>query len=91
MMLPPQPRLSPHALSLTHTHTHTVRHTHTHTTVRVQAQFDYLQGNYPVVRDDAAQMCALQIQAEHASTLLDDVEGLQVCCEKYVTKQVRLC
>jgi hypothetical protein len=30
----------------------------------VQAQHDYLQGNYPVGRDDAAQLAALQIQAE---------------------------
>lgn len=54
----------------------------------VQAQHDYLQGNYPVVRDDAAQMCALQIQAEHASTLLDNIELISACMEKYITKQV---
>uniref|UniRef100_A0A7S0WQ45 Kinesin motor domain-containing protein n=1 Tax=Chlamydomonas leiostraca TaxID=1034604 RepID=A0A7S0WQ45_9CHLO len=54
----------------------------------VQAQHDYLLGNYPVVREDAAQMCALQIQAEHASTLTDDEEGLMGCIEKYITKQV---
>lgn len=29
---------------------------------RPQAQHDYLAGNYPVVRDDAAQMAALQMQ-----------------------------
>ena len=28
----------------------------------VQAQHDYLQGNYPVGRDDAAQLAALQMQ-----------------------------
>jgi len=28
----------------------------------IQAQHDYLAGNYPVVRDDAAQMAALQMQ-----------------------------
>jgi hypothetical protein len=27
-----------------------------------QAQHDYLAGNYPVVREDAAQMAALQMQ-----------------------------
>jgi hypothetical protein len=53
-----------------------------------QAQHDYLLGNYPVVREDAAQMCALQVQAEHASTLTDDEEGLMSCIEKYITKQV---
>ena len=54
-----------------------------------QAQHDYLQGHYPVVREDAAQMCALQVQAEHASTLMEDAEGMMQCIEKYVTKQVR--
>lgn len=33
-------------------------------------------------------MCALQIQAEHASTMLDDEEGLMSCIERYITKQV---
>ena len=47
-----------------------------------------LQGNYPVVREDAAQMCALQVQAEHASTLLENEEALLQCIEKYITKQV---
>lgn len=47
-----------------------------------------LQGNYPVVREDASQMCALQIQAEHASTLNDNEEQLMLCIEKYITKQV---
>ena len=42
-----------------------------------------------MVREDAAQMCALQIQAEHASTLLDDKESFLQCIEKNVTKQVR--
>ncbi|GLC77793.1 hypothetical protein PLESTB_000955500 [Pleodorina starrii] len=54
----------------------------------VQAQHDYLQGNYPVVREDASQMCALQIQAEHASTLNDNEEQVMLCIEKYITKQV---
>lgn len=46
------------------------------------------QGNYPVVREDASQMCALQVQAEHASTLMDREEQLLACIEKYITKQV---
>jgi hypothetical protein len=54
----------------------------------VQAQFDYLQGNYPVVRDDAAQMCALQIQAESGPTLIDQEEAVMECIEKYITKSV---
>ncbi|MEW5314403.1 MAG: hypothetical protein WDW38_005908 [Sanguina aurantia] len=53
----------------------------------VQAQHDYLQGNYPVVREDASQMAALQIQAEHASSLMDQDEMIMQCIEKYVIKQ----
>ena len=54
-----------------------------------QCQHDFVQGHYPVVKEDAAQMCALQMQAGHASTLMDDDEGIMMCVEKYVTKQVR--
>eukprot|EP00873_Tetraselmis_striata_P004861 jgi/Tetstr1/425125/TSEL_015587.t1 len=54
----------------------------------VQAQHDYLNGNYPVVREDAAQMCSLQIQAEYGSSLLDNEEGMAGNIEKFVTKQV---
>ena len=32
----------------------------------LQAQHDYLQGNYPVARDDASQIASLQIQARSA-------------------------
>ena len=56
--------------------------------VRVQAQHDYLQGNYPVVREDAAQMCALQMQAEAGPTLLENPEALEAAVEKFVVKQV---
>ena len=54
----------------------------------VQAQHDYLNGNYPVVREDAAQMCSLQIQAECGSTLLENDEAIASNIEKYITKQV---
>jgi len=54
----------------------------------LQAQHDYLQGNYPVVRDDAAQMCALQMQAECGPNLLDTPDALDAAIEKYVVKQV---
>lgn len=54
----------------------------------MQAQHDYLQGHYPVVREDAAQMCALQMQAEHASSLHGDDEAIMQCIERFVTKQV---
>mmetsp|Transcript_42095 Transcript_42095/g.51065 ORF Transcript_42095/g.51065 Transcript_42095/m.51065 type:complete len:1267 (-) Transcript_42095:505-4305(-) len=56
----------------------------------VQAQHDYLQGNYPVGRDDAAQLGALQIQAEVGGVLKDNKEAMVTCVEKYVTKQVML-
>ena len=48
----------------------------------VQAQYDYLQGNYPVVRDDASQVCALQIQAEVGPTLVDQEDAVLTCIEK---------
>lgn len=51
-----------------------------------------MQGNYPVVREDAAQMCALQMQAESGPTMLsEDGEGLESSLERYIVKQVRLC
>lgn len=53
-----------------------------------QAQHDYLQGNYPVVREDAAQMCALQMQAEAGPTLLDQSDGLEPYLEKFIVRQV---
>lgn len=55
----------------------------------VQAQFDYLQGNYPVVRDDASQMCALQVQAESGPTLIDQEEVIMTCIEKCVPSIMR--
>ena len=54
-----------------------------------QAQHDYLAGNYPVVREDAAQMCALQMQAEAGPTMVDGPEALEVAIERFVHKQVR--
>jgi len=56
----------------------------------VQAQHDYLQGNYPVGRDDAAQLAALQMQAEMDAVLKEPPEALSACVEKYITKQVLL-
>ena len=51
----------------------------------VQAQFDYLQGNYPVVRDDASQMCALQMQAESGPTLIDQEGSIMASVDKCVS------
>ena len=47
-----------------------------------------VQGLYPVVREDAAQMAALQIQAEHGAALADSPEEFESALETYVTKQV---
>ncbi|KAK9917170.1 hypothetical protein WJX75_001536 [Coccomyxa subellipsoidea] len=54
----------------------------------VQAQHDYLAGNYPVVREDAAQMCALQMQAECGPAMLDNPDALETAIERFVHKQV---
>lgn len=54
----------------------------------IQAQHDYLQGQYPVIREDAAQMAALQMQAEYGPTLAADAAGFEAALEKYMVKQV---
>ena len=54
-----------------------------------QAQHDYLSGNYPVVREDAAQMASLQMQAEAGSCMLDAPELVEGAVERFVTKQAR--
>ena len=46
------------------------------------------QGMYPVVREDAAQMAALQMQAEHGPALAGDPDGFEDALGKVVTKQV---
>ena len=42
---------------------------------------------YPVVREDAAQMAALQMQAEHGPALAEDPEAFEASLEKVLTKQ----
>ena len=42
-----------------------------------------------MVREDAAQMAALQIQAEHGASLVDRTEEFESAMEQYLTKQVR--
>jgi hypothetical protein len=54
----------------------------------VQAQHDYLQGQYPVIREDAAQMAALQIQAEHGPTLTNNAAELDAALEHYMIKTI---
>ena len=56
----------------------------------IQSQSDFVQGHYPVVKEDAAEMCAIQIAAEHAGGMVGDDIGIMNCIEKYITKQVRL-
>lgn len=53
----------------------------------VQAQHDFLLGNYPVVREDAAQMCALQILAEYGPKLKADDRAIPRAIEKYMSRQ----
>ena len=55
----------------------------------IQAQGDYLLGNYPVVRGDASQMCALQIYAKHGMMLADAGHAFIKEVESHITKQVR--
>ncbi|KAL6769150.1 hypothetical protein ACKKBF_B17660 [Auxenochlorella protothecoides x Auxenochlorella symbiontica] len=54
----------------------------------IQAQHDYLEGQYPVIRDDAAQMAALQMHAAHGSELARDGPAFEAALEKYVTRAV---
>lgn len=54
----------------------------------IQAQHDYLQGQYPVIREDAAQMCALQMQAEFGPTLANSSAEFDSALEKFLVKQV---
>lgn len=54
-----------------------------------QAQHDFLEGNYPVVKDDASQMCALQIYAAQGPGLDERSDIFIRELEKNLTKQVR--
>ena len=53
----------------------------------VQAQHDYLAGNYPVGREDACQLAALQIHAEQGSALVDNMQQLDEAIERYFSRQ----
>ncbi|MCO5547391.1 hypothetical protein L7F22_000840 [Adiantum nelumboides] len=55
----------------------------------IQSQYDYLLGNYPVGKDDAAQLAALQILAEIGSIGNPEISSeWPVLLEKYIPKQV---
>ena len=55
----------------------------------IQAQYDYLLGNFPFVQEDTAQLCALQIQAEFGSSILEVEEELSAAVTKYIPTPVR--
>ncbi len=59
-----------------------------HTSRYLEAGWWMVQGHYPVIMEDAAQMAALQTHAEYGPTLLDDLEGLEGAIERFITKQV---
>jgi hypothetical protein len=54
----------------------------------VQAQFAFLQENYPLIHDDAAKMCALQVRADCPLTIIDQETVIMWGIEKYITKSV---
>ena len=54
----------------------------------IQAQYEYLLGNYPVVCEDAAQLCALQMCADCCPTKSCHPMSVSEAAEKYITKQV---
>ena len=41
-----------------------------------------------MVREDAAQMCALQMQAEAGPSMLESPESLETAIERFIHKQV---
>jgi hypothetical protein len=56
----------------------------------IQAQHDYMVGAYPVIREDGAQMCALQMQAEYGPTLTGDATAFEQALEKCMPKSLLL-
>nr|AMS24255.1 kinesin 14-VIa protein [Marsilea vestita] len=59
--------------------------------IYIQSQYDYLLGNYPVGKEDAAQLAALQILAEIGSVANPEVNlDWPVLLEKYMPKQVTI-
>lgn len=55
----------------------------------IQVQHDYLQGHYPVVYEDAAQLCALQLFAEFGAQLPGDDKRLKRAIEKFRIREVK--
>jgi len=52
----------------------------------VQAKHDFMMGNYPISRDDAALLAALQVQAEEGPRLGEDQAALGLVLAKYLPR-----
>lgn len=52
----------------------------------LQAQHDYLQGNYPVARDDASQIAALQIHVEAGAALGGQQDAIVALMDRYIPR-----
>ena len=55
----------------------------------IQAQYDYLLSHYPVVYNDAAQLCALQLFAEFGSQLPGEDRTLRKAIDRYTLRDVK--
>eukprot|EP00210_Caulerpa_lentillifera_P004590 g4380.t1 len=56
----------------------------------VQAQHDFLLGLYPVVYEDAAQLCALQLYSEFGSDLPGEDIQLTKAIERFTSKEIKI-
>lgn len=56
----------------------------------VQAQHDFLQGLYPVVKEDAAQLCALQLYSKYGSALPRNENQMIKDVEKFTSKEMKI-
>ena len=54
----------------------------------VQAKHDFMMGNYPLSRDDAALLAALQVQAEEGPRLGEDASTLASTIQKYIPRMM---
>ena len=52
----------------------------------VQAKHDFMMGNYPLSRDDAALLAALEVQAEEGPSVGEDPAALALVLNKYLPR-----
>jgi uncharacterized coiled-coil DUF342 family protein len=52
----------------------------------VQAKHDFMMGNYPISRDDAALLAALEVQAEEGPSVGEDPAALALVLNKYLPR-----